>query len=74
MGILAAARGFFGVLEYVNLFVDLDRRRLMFGRQGRDAKAFRAFRLDLMEHGGQPEPIRGPRQRRSEKERLSVPS
>lgn len=44
--------------QYVSLFVDLDRPRLMFGTEGKDAKVFGAFRLDLMEHGGQPEQIR----------------
>ncbi len=44
--------------QYVSLFVDLDRSRLLFGTEGKDAKVFGAFRLDLMQHGGVPEQIR----------------
>lgn len=43
--------------EYVSLFVDLRRNRLLFGTEGKDANAFGAFRLDLMAHGGKPEQI-----------------
>lgn len=40
--------------NYVSLFVDLERPRLLFGTEGKDAKTFGAFRLDLMAHGGDP--------------------
>jgi transposase len=44
--------------NYVSLFVDLQQRRLLFGTEGKGADTFGAFRLDLMEHGGNPEQIR----------------
>lgn len=44
--------------NYVTFFVDLERARLLFGTEGRDANTFGVFRLDLLEHGGRPEWIR----------------
>jgi transposase len=44
--------------NYVSFFVDLERRRLLFGTEGRDGDALGRFRLDLMAHGGTPENIR----------------
>lgn len=44
--------------NYVSFFVDLQKRRLLFGTEGKDANTFGAFRLDLQQHGGKPEQIR----------------
>ena len=50
----AARRG----QDYVSLFMDLDRRRLLFGTEGRDQSTIEAFRKDLEAHGGSAERIR----------------
>lgn len=44
----AARRG----QDYVSLFMDLDRRRLLFGTEGNDQETVEAFRKDLEVHGG----------------------
>jgi len=44
--------------DYVSFFVDLERSRLLFGTEGKDANVFGAFRVDLMAHGGVPERVR----------------
>lgn len=44
--------------NYVSFFVDLERRRLLFGTEGREGDALGRFRMDLMAHGGVPEWIR----------------
>jgi transposase len=44
--------------NYVSFFVDLERKRLLFGTEGRDGDALGRFRLDLMAHGGSPENVR----------------
>jgi transposase len=49
----AARRG----QDYVSLFMDLDRRRLLFGTEGRDQETVEAFRKDLEAHGGSAERI-----------------
>jgi transposase len=40
--------------DYVSLFMDLERRRVMFATPGRDAFTVKAFAEDLAAHGGQP--------------------
>ena len=47
----AARRG----QDYVSLFMDLDRRRLLFGTEGKDQETVEAFREDLEAHGGSAE-------------------
>lgn len=49
----AARRG----QDYVSLFMDLDRRRLLFGTEGKDQETVEAFRKDLEAHGGSAERI-----------------
>jgi transposase len=49
----AARRG----QDYVSLFMDLDRRRLLFGTEGNDQSTVEAFREDLEAHGGSVERI-----------------
>jgi len=46
----AARRGH----DYVSLFVDLDRSRVLFVADGKDAATVGAFAEDLTEHGGDP--------------------
>jgi transposase len=46
----AARRGH----DYVSLFVDLDRSRVLFVTEGKDAATVGAFAADLTEHGGDP--------------------
>lgn len=43
--------------HYVTLFADLERARLLYATQGRDASVLGRFRLDLITHGGEPEQI-----------------
>ena len=40
--------------NYISLFVDLDRKRLLFGTEGRGARTVGAFKEDLKRHGGKP--------------------
>ena len=49
----AARRGH----EYVTFFFDLDRRKLLFGTEGRDNETVKQFVTDLKAHGGAPELI-----------------
>ena len=49
----AARRG----QDYVSMFMDLDRRRLLFGTEGKDQETVEAFRKDLEAHGGSAERI-----------------
>jgi transposase len=49
----AAARG----QDYVSIFMDPDRRRVLFATPGRDGKTVQAFAEDLRAHGGYPEAI-----------------
>ncbi|MDP2857590.1 MAG: ISL3 family transposase [Bacillota bacterium] len=44
--------------NYVSFYVSLERRRLLFGTEGREGDALGRFRLDLMAHGGAAERIR----------------
>lgn len=50
----AARRG----QDYVSLFMDLDRRRLLFGTEGNDQATVAAFKRDLEAHRGETERIR----------------
>ena len=43
--------------EYVSLFVDLERRCVLFATEGKDAETCRRFREDLEAHGGKAENI-----------------
>jgi len=49
----AARRGH----DYITLFVDIDRARVLFATEGRDANTVAAFADDLAAHGGDPEAI-----------------
>ena len=49
----AARRGH----EYVTFFFDLDRRKLLFGTEGKDNETVTRFVADLKAHGGAPELI-----------------
>ena len=49
----AARRGH----DYVTLFVDIDRARVVFATEGKDADTIAAFAGDLVAHGGAPEAI-----------------
>ncbi len=40
--------------DYVSIFMDLDKRRVMFATPGKDADVVRAFAEDLTAHGGTP--------------------
>jgi transposase len=50
----AARRGH----DYVTLFVDIDRSRVLFATEGKDAAAVAAFATDFVAHGGDPKAIR----------------
>lgn len=43
--------------NYLTLFVDLDKARVLFATEGREAETFGAFREDLEAHGGKPDRI-----------------
>ena len=43
--------------NYITLFVDLERARVLFATEGRDASTFGRFRLDLLAHRAKPEQI-----------------
>jgi len=43
--------------DYVTLFFDLDRKKLLFGTEGKDNETVKAFVADLKAHGGNPELI-----------------
>lgn len=49
----AARRGH----DYITLFVDIDRARVVFATEGRDAETITAFADDLARHGGDPEAV-----------------
>lgn len=40
--------------DYITLFVDLDRRRVLFATPGKDASTVARFRADFAAHGGKP--------------------
>jgi transposase len=42
---------------YVSLFVDLERRRVLFATPGKDASTVAAFATDLKAHGGNPKTV-----------------
>ena len=44
--------------NYISLFVDMDKFRVLFATPGKDARTLEAFREDLEAHGGQAEQIR----------------
>lgn len=44
--------------RYVSFFMDMDRRKLLFGTPGKDAATVEAFARDLEAHGGDPARIR----------------
>ena len=43
--------------NYVSLFVDMDSPRVLLATEGKDAGTVKAFKDDLIEHGGNPESI-----------------
>lgn len=43
--------------QYITLFVDLDRSRLLFATPGRDAQTVQRFREDFAKHGGRPDQL-----------------
>jgi transposase len=43
--------------KYISLFVDLERSKVLFATEGKDAATVSAFREDLERHGGVPEQI-----------------
>jgi transposase len=43
--------------NYVSLFVDLDRRGVLFATEGKDAATVAAFAKDLADHGGDPKAV-----------------
>lgn len=43
--------------DYISLFYDLDRKRLLFGTEGKDHKTVKKFSGDLKAHNGDPENI-----------------
>ena len=50
----AARRGH----DYISLFVDMDRGKLMFATEGKDAGTILEFKKDFKRHGGKPEKVR----------------
>jgi transposase len=44
--------------DYVSVFADLDRRRVVYAIEGRDAPVVAGFAAELHAHGGQPEQVR----------------
>jgi transposase len=44
--------------DYITVFVDVDRPRVLFVTEGKDAETVGRFATDLVEHGGRPEQIR----------------
>ena len=43
--------------DYVSFFFDLDKKKLLFGTEGKDNETVKAFVADLKIHGGDPEQI-----------------
>jgi transposase len=43
--------------DYVSFFFDLDKKKLLFGTEGKDNETVKAFVADLKKHGGGPEQI-----------------
>jgi len=43
--------------DYISVFVDLDRARVLYVTEGKDAETVSRFAADLTEHGGSPEQI-----------------
>jgi len=44
--------------DYISIFVDLDRARVLFATEGKDASTVARFREDLEEHGGRAENVK----------------
>jgi len=43
--------------DYVSFFFDLDKKKLLFGTEGKDNETVKTFVADLKKHGGDPEQI-----------------
>ena len=43
--------------DYITLFADLEKARVLYATEGRDHTTFGRFRLDLLAHGGRPDQI-----------------
>ena len=43
--------------KYITLVVDMDEKKLLFATEGKDQETLKAFRADLVAHGGDPERI-----------------
>ena len=43
--------------DYVSFFFDLDKKKLLFGTEGKDNQTVKEFVADLKQHGGDPEQI-----------------
>ncbi len=43
--------------DYVSFFFDLDKKKLLFGTEGKDNETVKAFVTDLEKHGGNPDQI-----------------
>lgn len=43
--------------NYVSFFFDLDKKKLLFGTEGKDSETIKEFVTDLKKHGGAPEQI-----------------
>lgn len=43
--------------NYVTVFMDLDKRRIVYATEGKDAETVRAFKTDLKDHGGDPKKV-----------------
>lgn len=44
--------------DYISLFVDMDRTKLLFATEGKDADTVREFKKDFKRHGGKPKKVR----------------
>lgn len=44
--------------EYVSLFVDIDKRRVLFATEGKDSSTVERFREDMIDHAGDPDQIK----------------
>jgi len=43
--------------DYISLFVDMDRSKLLFATEGKDAGTIREFKKDFKRHGGKPKKV-----------------
>jgi len=44
--------------KYVTVFMDLDKRRIAFATEGKDAETVKTFKADLQAHGGDPKKVK----------------